>query len=427
MKKLLITLLFGLLFLSSCNMCDHVWNEPTCNAPKTCEKCNETKGAPLGHEYFMGECVRCKIPDLSSKATLKFSKDDKLLELQKLEVLLIGQLDKQLKQDVMMLFSKSYQEIKNANKTTELDAIKEKYLKDIYDLIPEQNGRVDFTSLNDSEKQIILSLMDEYIFRNFLGGIPINKYYTLNLNQLTEEKWIEWFGENGIIFPNQLDNYWHVKEVLSNEYFIKGLSHAINKEKIEMTYLTNLIDYEKSDFFKHDLTLSKRYFQAAILELTEQGVFDLKAEPIEINLEIAFDLESEFKASLFNSLKEMFESSFNDNDVSNGIFRLTVNPSYSEIFGSIFYDKNYRGHFDLSFDKISGTTIDTKPYKDYMILSTHKELSKGFNINFSIDTNELRDDCIVYNGYKYSYDAILSALIESSKVENGKVIFEALE
>ena len=39
--------------------CAHVWKEATCDEPKTCNKCQETKGNALGHTTDSGICSRC--------------------------------------------------------------------------------------------------------------------------------------------------------------------------------------------------------------------------------------------------------------------------------------------------------------------------------------------------------------------------------
>ncbi len=42
---------------------DHVWREPTCTDPYTCENCDATDGEPLGHKYANAcstTCTRCK-------------------------------------------------------------------------------------------------------------------------------------------------------------------------------------------------------------------------------------------------------------------------------------------------------------------------------------------------------------------------------
>lgn len=39
--------------------CSHNWQEATCNKSKTCAKCGETLGEPLGHTTEFGVCSRC--------------------------------------------------------------------------------------------------------------------------------------------------------------------------------------------------------------------------------------------------------------------------------------------------------------------------------------------------------------------------------
>lgn len=37
----------------------HTWEDATCTAPKTCETCGATEGAPIGHNYVDGTCTGC--------------------------------------------------------------------------------------------------------------------------------------------------------------------------------------------------------------------------------------------------------------------------------------------------------------------------------------------------------------------------------
>jgi hypothetical protein len=37
----------------------HTWEDATCTAPKTCETCGATEGAPTGHHYVDGTCTGC--------------------------------------------------------------------------------------------------------------------------------------------------------------------------------------------------------------------------------------------------------------------------------------------------------------------------------------------------------------------------------
>lgn len=57
MKRVSIVLLGILLcvLLAGCQ-CEHEWAEATCTEPKTCTKCKETEGEPLGHNWKAATC-----------------------------------------------------------------------------------------------------------------------------------------------------------------------------------------------------------------------------------------------------------------------------------------------------------------------------------------------------------------------------------
>lgn len=86
MKKILCLLLVCamLLGLTACGECDHDWEKATCEEPRTCSKCGETKGEPedehdweeddgemvcswcgeeCDHEFEDGECQICGMED----------------------------------------------------------------------------------------------------------------------------------------------------------------------------------------------------------------------------------------------------------------------------------------------------------------------------------------------------------------------------
>lgn len=67
MKKACISVLLVVLMLAlcACGACKHEWTDATCTAPKTCAKCGETEGEPLGHDaseasyWSAAVCSRC--------------------------------------------------------------------------------------------------------------------------------------------------------------------------------------------------------------------------------------------------------------------------------------------------------------------------------------------------------------------------------
>ena len=212
-----------------------------------------------------------------------------------------------------------------------------------------------------------------------------------------------------------------MKPLLSNEYFIKGLNLCINKSEFNINYPLSEIDYQKYNFYEYNLDLARKYFAASLEEMIETGIYNPSSGKVELLIEIAFDSKNEQSEQIYQIFKNQIETAFNNQQVTNGLFELKVDVWYGEIFGSIFPEKNYKGCFDISYGKISGGSFDFKPYKEYLLLSSSKELSNSMTLNFSLDTNSL-DDCIVYNGYRFTYDALLVLLSGSTEINNGKIV-----
>ena len=64
--SLLLTLLWCLLILTGCQ-CAHEWTEADCLTAKTCAKCGEAEGEPLGHDYTPATCTA---PETCSRCAL---------------------------------------------------------------------------------------------------------------------------------------------------------------------------------------------------------------------------------------------------------------------------------------------------------------------------------------------------------------------
>ena len=411
MKKLLIFISFiTIILFSSCNdSCEHLWSDATCDKPKICSLCGEITGDALGHSYSNGKCSICNETDPNYVVPIiAFAISEKTSELNKIKELILSNVDDSIKDNINTLFTKAINEINNVKNINSLNEITNNCLKEVYKLIPIADKDYEFSALDQSEKEKILSLLDEYIYRNNLGGIPISKYYTLNLNSTTKEKWVEFFGTNGSKKQTPENKYWNVKPFLSNEYFLKGLSLALpkNYSNVETTNYYR-INYSKYEFYNYNLDLAKKYFSLAMEELFP--IYAVSSQyPIQLKLEIAFGTKSKANEELFNSLKNSIETAFNDKIVSNGNFVLSVEPWYGEYFGQIYGEKLYNGQFDLSYDKISLSSFNQ--YMCYNSLSSDLNISNNLTINWSIDTNNIDDDCIVYNGYRFTYDYLLTLL-----------------
>lgn len=63
MKKRLMLILLAVLcvvMLATCGECDHDWEKATCEEPKTCSECGETKGKAKGHKWVDATCEEPK-------------------------------------------------------------------------------------------------------------------------------------------------------------------------------------------------------------------------------------------------------------------------------------------------------------------------------------------------------------------------------
>ena len=61
MKKTGVALIAFLLVVILCGcQCDHVWENATCTAPKTCKECGATEGEPSGHKWQDADCTTPK-------------------------------------------------------------------------------------------------------------------------------------------------------------------------------------------------------------------------------------------------------------------------------------------------------------------------------------------------------------------------------
>lgn len=52
-----VVLVIAVIGLALSSVCDHEWVDATCTEPKTCTKCGETEGDPLGHDWAAATCT----------------------------------------------------------------------------------------------------------------------------------------------------------------------------------------------------------------------------------------------------------------------------------------------------------------------------------------------------------------------------------
>ena len=300
----------------------------------------------------------------------------------------------------------------------------------------------------------------EYTFEQFLAGkidaaqVPSSKIKEykkdkrvtmnggsssdrLNMNTCTSNRWEELFGENGSIYQTPKENYWPVKPAMSNKNFLSGLSFAIDREAIASAldktphadfcgdYLfANVecgISYNfteehkkasesllKDTVYGYSLKKAKDSFARASKELIDQGLYK-KGETIEI--EIAWSRNDQI-TSMHNLIKEQCEEAFNS---SNSLLKLKINSWVGEAWSDVFYKKMMVGQFDLGYGNISSSS-SYPPYSYFQNLFSDNRYD--FTLNWGADTSKV-DESITYDGKYWSYNSLLTALIEGVYVTDG--------
>ena len=369
---------------------------------------------------FLFFLTSCDTSQNKENELIEFLKEESISNFNELKELVVNNLDNDsIKVSVNDIYNEYLLKLDSLENVSDISKLTKDYKNKMYNQIPINTTELELTNLSLDEKNKICRLLDEYLYRTNLIGIPLSKSYRLNLNSTTYSSWEYFFGENGVNKQTPREEYWDVKTILSNEYFLRGLNLCLDKELFEKYEILNVdsqMDYSNYDYYNYNLEKAKKYFKLALTEFTETNIYKpTPNEPIILNVEIAYGLFTTGNKceEIHSILKKSIEDAFNSSDVSNGNFLINVSFWKGEHFGQIYSEKLYCGKFDISFDKISGSAVDYNPYKEYLLCSSNIKISNNLTVNWSHDTGSTSYDCIVYNGYKYSYDEILLALNEN--------------
>ena len=80
----------------------------------------------------------------------------------------------------------------------------------------------------------------------------------------------------------------------------------------------------------------------------------------------------------------------------------------------VIKNKDSPSKTDLIFNNISSLA---------KLISSSKQISNGLTINWSIDTNNIEDDCIVFKGKRFTYDSLISLLEGTQTISKGAITF----
>lgn len=280
--------------------------------------------------------------------------------------------------------------------------------------------------------------------------------FKLNMNALSEEDWDKFFGENGSVKMTSSDSKWVVEPALSNSHFRQGLSFALNRNEIGDTFgSVGSVDYfaphflsdpelgtaynatdahqkaveqlygtvngeAQTDSAGYSLELARDYFRMAISELEAQGLYTpgTKSNPTVIKLEIAWQYAVQ-RTEEHQYVKQYWETAFNDESVTGGLYKLEVEFYVGATWQDVYFSKMLVGQFDLGFGSISSDSQN--PLGGMNVLSTNQTISQGFTLNWAIDTNDPNADILVFQGKRWSYDALFSCSEKETVVTNGKI------
>ena len=279
--------------------------------------------------------------------------------------------------------------------------------------------------------------------------------FKLNLNTATEDTWKYYFGEEGVVSQAAEADYWDVEPAMSNMHFVRGLSYALNRKAIaeahaavpSFAYLGGVYmsDAENGEFYNttddhkeavsyftddtdgygYSLELARDYFKWAIKELEAEGKYKpgKKKKPTVINLEIAWMYPNQ-ENTYHSEVKECLEAAFNDPSVSNGRYKLNVSFWAGADWSDVYYEKLMTGNFDLGYGSISGNSYNILDY--LTVLSADQTLSGGFTLNWGPKTDDPDQYFLIYDGVKWSFDALLSAANQATLVKDGVISDEPL-
>ena len=270
--------------------------------------------------------------------------------------------------------------------------------------------------------------------------------FKLNVNSCTKEEWNELFGPHGK-WPAQ--GSWDIKPWMSNSDFLDGLFYSINREQFaEKRGVTPSTNYFSDSYQMRNATSGKSYneyqahkdavqgysedygynldkaidcFRNAVQQLSRQGSIVLgsdKDHPTEISIHIRWMYQTDIK-EYGEDIKYYFETAFNDPSVCGGRVKLRVDQDAVTNWEDVYNVWMMQGRFDLGFGAISGNQYNPLNFMEVL----KSDNSSSFTLNWGPDTSKVDEkNPIVYDGKKWSFDALWEVADHGGIVENGKKI-----
>lgn len=277
--------------------------------------------------------------------------------------------------------------------------------------------------------------------------------FKLNVNSCDQATWDSLF-KKGVGKINPEGSNWEVKPWMSNDNFLKGLFHSIDRQQFagnrgvnpSINYFADsyLADPEKgisyndteahkeavaayqvyddagNSLFGYSYDKAVIYFKTAVKELVKIGAITrgTKAKPTIIKIHIRWMYETDI-TDYGNDIKTYFETAFNDERVSDGTVKLVVEQNAVKNWQDVYNEYMMKGQFDLAFGAISGNTYNPLNFLEVL----KSDNSSGFTLNWGTDTSAVDSETpIIYDDKIWSFDALWAASDHGGVVENGKFI-----
>ena len=279
--------------------------------------------------------------------------------------------------------------------------------------------------------------------------------FKLNVNSCTQDRWNALFGSNGKICVTDDASKYVCKPWMSNDNFLNGLYWSINRKEFaesqgaqpSINYFSNAylsdpengvsynstdehkkaveamhnIDDDGNDDYGYNRDKAIKCFKAAYTELKRKGAIKdgTKSKPTVITIRINWMYQNDIN-EYGTKIKEYFESAFNDPSVCDGKVKLEVEqPNPSSDWQAVYNDVMMKGQFDLAFGAISGNTYNPLNFLEVL----KSDNSSGFTLNWGADTSLVDEkNPIIYDGRKFSFDALWTVADHGGIVEDGKVV-----
>ena len=157
----------------------------------------------------------------------------------------------------------------------------------------------------------------------------------------------------------------------------------------------------------------------ALTELEAEGAYTpgTKENPTVIHIELAW-MYPTHEENYHNEIKNFFETAFNDDSVCGGVYQLSADFWVGNAWSDVYYNKLMVGQYDLGFGSISGNSLD--PIGFFNVLSSDPVISGSFTLNWGTDTNDPAAYPIVYDGMRWSFDALYNAVNQKAITADGQ-------